>query len=53
MEEESDVMKKFVDACNIISLPTLEERKLERWKMTEGWRNPGDILFKSAGVCRT
>lgn len=31
--EESEEMKKFMDARGVISLPALEERKAERWKM--------------------
>lgn len=43
MEEESEGMKKFTDACSFIPLPTLEERKVERWEMkTEAWRDTGD-----------
>lgn len=37
-------MKKFMDACSVISLPALEERKVERWMMKkQGERDTGDL----------
>lgn len=45
VEEESEEMKKFVVSCSVISFHTLEEKKVERWKMKqEVWSDAGDFV---------